>query len=259
MTTAAITEAEGYRDEAAGFRKRAKKHAADGKRKEAERLIQLAIDNHQTAVSLLAREVRAIRRQPDEAGYCDTLEALSQSHGSLGGTWRDAWRLGLKEGAIEKAIDAYDAGYEVEQQRLGPPCEALDSYNLLQRLVVRILRHPSCLDDRDTDAGSGLNVPEQLEQARDEIKRQIDAGRTDSWAKADSVLAEAMRRDALPIWRGATRRNTLPIWSVALPTGACTAVLMRSLWRCWMSCRACGGPTSRPPILNATCSDSNGC
>ena len=95
----------------------------------------------------------------------------------------------MEEGAIEQAIEAYDAGYQIEQERL-ERCDSPDSYNLLQRLVVRILRNAASLDDSSTDAGSGLDVPDQLRRARDEIDRQIGAGRRDSWAKADLVLAE---------------------------------------------------------------------
>ena len=56
--------------------------------------------------------------------------------------------------------------------------------------MVRILRNAASLDDSSTDAGSGLDVPDQLRRARDEIDRQIGAGRRASWAKADLVLAE---------------------------------------------------------------------
>jgi hypothetical protein len=77
-----------------------------------------------------------VRRRQE--GYtndvCRLLESLSQTYGSLGGTWRDA-------GNLQEAIQRYDQGnlYEEERRR---HCTHLDTYNMLQRLIVRLLANP---------------------------------------------------------------------------------------------------------------------
>ena len=105
-------------------------------------------------------------------------ELLSQTYGSQGGTYRDA-------GDFERAIECYDQCYKIELERI-TQCQHKDSYNLLQRLVVRIL-HARKVPSGD-EAVHGLNMCVALDDARKEIERQVFSGRNDSWALADLAL-----------------------------------------------------------------------
>jgi hypothetical protein len=107
---------------------------------------------------------------------CRVLEALSQSYGSLGGTWRDAG--GSKN--RELAGTLYDQGNEYEEERRRN-CSAKDTYNMLQRLIIRLLIEPARIGQPDFVA--------DLNAALAEIERQVADGRDDSWALADLALA----------------------------------------------------------------------
>jgi hypothetical protein len=97
---------------------------------------------------------------------------LSQTYGSLGGTWRDACDLG-------KARDFYDKGNEYETERRRH-CGAKDTYNMLQRLIVGLLMNPAELGQDPFVA--------QLKEVQEEIERQVRDGRNDSWALADLAM-----------------------------------------------------------------------
>jgi len=107
------------------------------------------------------------------------LEALSQTYGSLAGNWRDA-----RDYAQARA--KYDAGNTAEEERR-TRCRHLDSYNLLQRLVVRLLEEPKDLE-RDEAIVDGRSLEAALAAARSVIAGQVEAGRQDSWALADLAL-----------------------------------------------------------------------
>jgi len=125
----------------------------------------------------------------------DHAERLYQCLGSLGGTWRDSAEF---EGDDEKrrahwdrSIACYDDGYTIESGTHDdyPDFEFADSYNLLQRLVVRVLREPRCLGDGSKDLGKGLNVPEELAGAERLISHQLEGPRKDdAWAMADLAM-----------------------------------------------------------------------
>jgi hypothetical protein len=141
-------------------------------RAERDEKFEAARMKFQEAIDSLERGLRTIRRQ--QTGYtpdvCRVLESLSQSYGSLGGTWRDA-------GDRERARDLYDKGNEYEEERRRN-CAAKDTYNMLQRLVIRILIDPTLLEQPEMKA--------DLNAVREEIKR---TKREDSWALADLALA----------------------------------------------------------------------
>jgi hypothetical protein len=136
-------------------------------------LFDEAAADFQHAVADLERGLRSVRRQ--QQGYnpnvCSILEALSQSYGSLGGTWRDA-------GDLEKAQRFYDTGNDYEGERR-KNCGAKDTYNMLQRLIIRALRQPALVRD-------SVFLTE-IDEVRVEIERQ---NRTDSWGLADLALAQ---------------------------------------------------------------------
>lgn len=139
-------------------------------------LFERAAKEFSNAIIALERGLRTLQRH--QSGYtrdvCRVLEALSQSYGSLGGTFRDA-------GDLTKARDSYDRGNQYEQERR-MNCAARDTYNMLQRLIIRLLIDPTLL--RQNSFATDLDIVKQ------EITRQVTAGRNDSWALADLALVQ---------------------------------------------------------------------
>jgi hypothetical protein len=118
----------------------------------------------------------------------ELAEQLADSWGMLGGVYRAACDL-------EHAIESYDQGFTWEgNARFG----ILSTYNRVNRLVVRILRDAGVLQPPfrpvpDLPDGRGLTMPELLLEAREEIRRQLSAGRKDrAWALADLVLVSVL-------------------------------------------------------------------
>ncbi len=152
---------------------------------EADELFKKAASKLELAVGLLADEIsncrwqiaKGINRDDD---ICTLLETQSHTIGSLGGTWRDA-------GQFLKAIHYYDEGYRIELDRK-TQCKHKDSYNLLQRIIVRILFAPESISGEYPALVEGVNVLQALDEARKEIEAQVYAGRDDSWALADLAL-----------------------------------------------------------------------
>ena len=138
-------------------------------------LFRAAEGEFRKAITLLERGLRTLRRT--EAGYseqvCRVLAALSRSYGSLGGTLRDA-------GDLDQARSNYDKGNVYEEERR-KKCAAHDTYNMLQRLIIRLLIDPALLGTR--------GFVDDLRAVGHEIER---SGRKDSWARADSALIELL-------------------------------------------------------------------
>jgi|HubBroStandDraft_6_1064221.scaffolds.fasta_scaffold137401_2 hypothetical protein len=137
-----------------------------------------AADEFRKASVMLQRGLRSLRREQTghTAEVCRVLEALSQTLGSLGGTYRDA-------GKHAEAKDYYDMGNQYEDERR-KNCAAEDTYNMLQRLVVRLLIDPSQLADSD--------FAREMAAAAQEIELQVKRGRNDSWALADLALVKLL-------------------------------------------------------------------
>lgn len=175
MVDELLKSAAQLRSDAQDLRRKARNETQQVER---DRLFEASAEEFQKAITILERGLRTIRRQQD--GYtwdvCRVLEALSQSYGSLGGTWRDA-------GDRPRARDLYDKGNDYEEERRRN-CDAQDTYNMLQRLVIRLLIEPALI--RQSEFVADLN------EVREEIDRQVNAGRDDSWGKADLALARIL-------------------------------------------------------------------
>jgi hypothetical protein len=158
-----------------------------------------ARSHYQEAIDLLTPLIPARDTKWGETDK-EHAQRLYQCLGSLGGTWRDAAEvepdIQKKRSNWDKSITCYDAGYKIESgtNERYPDFKFYDSYNLLQRLVVRILREPRCLTNGEKDLGRGLNVPKELDKAESIIKGQLaepDGPRKgDAWGMAD--LAELL-------------------------------------------------------------------
>ena len=108
---------------------------------------------------------------------------LADCYGILGGIYR-RWALkeiqqDIRTAKLELSCKAYDSGYVFEQK-----CGSLVSYNMLNRLVSRILSDPSWLNVSDNES----EARKLLEESLMVIESQIAKNRDDIWAMADSGL-----------------------------------------------------------------------
>ncbi len=147
---------------------------------EAEVILGEAID---------ALEERRTQLQEDELGgerARKLAAALCDCYGSLGGVRRSARRF-------PESVEAYDKGYQLERD---PVNAIVDSYNLTQRLVARILTEPTAMLKCDPTEVSGELIPTALNQASQTVEGQIAGPRKrDPWAFADLALLDTLLSD----------------------------------------------------------------
>jgi tetratricopeptide (TPR) repeat protein len=137
------------------------------------------------AISLIERAIMTLEAEKPrldsvEKGVVSSedralAEALADVYGSSGGIYRSA-------GEYSKSISAYDKGCAIEQdKRFG----FVNSYNLTQRLVARVLFAP----EQWVVSGqriAGEDVPDCLARARNTVGEQTRGPRAgDVWAWAD--------------------------------------------------------------------------
>jgi len=180
--------------EVQGYRKAAKAKRDKAIRNNDPTVLPDARSDLQNAITLLEPLIPA---RGSKFGDTDEkyTKLLYQCLGSMGGTWRDEAELesdGEQKGLCwDQSVSYYDEGYKIESGNDDryPDFKFCDSYNLLQRLVARVLRDFRCLTDGDTKLGKGLNVPEELARAEREISDQVaepsGPRKKDPWAWAD--------------------------------------------------------------------------
>ena len=120
-------------------------------------------------------------------------EQLADFWGIQGGLYRSrgsALPDGSRSGDLETAIQAYDRGARYESsKRFG----LLNSYNTVNRLVLRIIQKPDILNAGETVPGEKKPMVDLLEEAAKLIEGQLDKGRTDvAWALADLAMIELL-------------------------------------------------------------------
>ena len=147
---------------------------------------------------LKAQQMLSARMPDGKCGPAGPMEmevakALANICGSLGGTYRE-W------GRFEESVNAYDDGFEYEDS---PRYGIVNSYNLVQRLVARILF------DRDWALAPERTIlkkkfPGALECAEAEIQTQLRGSRqNDEYALADQAMIALLlgRTTHLELWR----------------------------------------------------------
>jgi len=169
------------RDEAQAARKAARQSADPAKR---EQLFASAREKFESAIRHLERGLRNVRRDQKErsSDACAVLERLSQTYGSLGGTLRDFALTKAdqeRQKMLAEARSQYEQGNTYEDERR-KHCGALDTYNMLQLLVVELLGNAALINDHEFET--------KLRGVQKELERQVNAGRNDSWALADLAL-----------------------------------------------------------------------
>ncbi len=122
---------------------------------------------------------------------------LADCYGIIGGIER-RWAVDgpgeEREAHLRESIRAYDAGYELESN---PQYRINNSYNLLNRLLVRLLLRPDLFDATDAiDLGEDIaliHFRTALQQAADVITEQLAGPRRgDYWALADLALLQLL-------------------------------------------------------------------
>jgi tetratricopeptide (TPR) repeat protein len=156
------------------------------------------LGRYDSAVSILDKAISLIREELSSTNLADwksrLASELADCYGLLGGIHR-RWGLEAKTeqeraSHLTESLQAYDRGYEFESAN---EYKIVNSYNMVNRLVSRILLDPLSLSAAKPPEGSqsdnGLNVRERLEEAEQTIRNQLKVERRgDIWALADLAL-----------------------------------------------------------------------
>jgi hypothetical protein len=184
------------------FKLRVKRHRenmitalANGDRSRAEEEFRSAESAIDQAFEYLAKYERPDPDTPGHASEGETTvaEQLADFWGIRGGLYRSRGSAlpGGSGGAdLDTAIQAYDQGARYESsERFG----LLNSYNTVNRLVLRIIRKPDILNAEQAVPGDKKRMVDLLEDAAKLIENQLDKGRTDlAWALADLAMIELL-------------------------------------------------------------------
>jgi hypothetical protein len=154
------------------------------------------------ALSMLRQAIAIAREELEQGGSAEhaaqMAAEMSDCLGLVGGVERRLAEAaqGDDERAqhLNAAIRAYDEGHAYESD---PRYGIVNSYNLVNRLVLRLLLAAQTPDPGDTLPGTtdvgGLDLAEQMEQAAGTIRRQLAGPRHgDCWALADLALIEVL-------------------------------------------------------------------
>ena len=134
-------------------------------------------------------------------------QRLYQCYGSLGGTWRDSALVAPKSERnqiLDHSIRFYDKGFLIESGKQFPGLKFADSFNLVQRLVVRVLKIPQSLQTDYEGTVEGLNVIQEIKAAEEKVIEQLsNERRDDPWAMADLAQLRILQgeQDYKTAWR----------------------------------------------------------
>ena len=163
----------------------------------------------------LAEQGRADAWDDEAAPF---VAELADIHGMMGGVTRreglEAPGTANRHDLLMQSIGHYDRGFAYETSVRG---EAT-SYNLVNRIVGRILVDPASLDaDPDAEPSS---VPAMLRAAHDSVLTQLELRRDDPWMLADRALLEILMSEST-----SARRAYGPLLRTAPPAYVYTSVL----------------------------------
>ena len=122
---------------------------------------------------------------------------LSDSYGVIGGVqrrWADETAGAEHEEHLKSSIRAYDDGFGYESD---PQYGLVNSYNLVNRLLVRLIWDPEALAAQRQVVIDGttpaLNLAAELDEAAATVRGQLAGKRRgDHWAMADLALLELL-------------------------------------------------------------------
>jgi hypothetical protein len=180
---------EPYKRRSRRYRNHATDAAAQGQHEVAREHFTRAADTLREAIDYLnglgAPDPRPAAPASDHE--VELAQQLADCWGILGGVYRAA-------GELSAARDAYDcgAGYETS-----PRFGILNTYNQVNRLVVRVMERPELLSpaavDVDMPGRETAHMAQLLRETGDEIERQLREGRADRpWALADLAMVRLL-------------------------------------------------------------------
>lgn len=153
---------------------RARRYRKSGKLADAERLLKESIRFLRENLDQISQD------EPSQTEAGVALE-LSDCYGSLGGVLRSA-------GRYAESMQAYDAGEALESsERYG----IMNSYNLVQRLVARVLLRPDLVWAEPWFVGNE-DLPAALGRAEEIIQGQMSVRVEDPWILADQALVQLL-------------------------------------------------------------------
>ena len=133
----------------------------------------------------------------------ELAKELSDCYGLIGGVERRWGEMSEGEGRAEHwkaSIRAYDQGFKFESD---PEFGIVDSYNLVNRLLVRLMLCPDAMNAHAPvaldPAIPPVNLVVELEKASAVIRKQLAGPRLDDfWALADLALIEVLAGQSTP-------------------------------------------------------------
>lgn len=139
---------------------RARAHTLAGEFDQALAALRQVIEPLEAALASLAAPSAP---GPDDrrAKRNEVARQLADGYGRLGGVYR-------RRGDLDQALDSYRRGRTIEQD---PRYGVLDSYNLTNAILVRLLLEP----------GSLAGDQDEIREAADTVDRQIRSERRDQW------------------------------------------------------------------------------
>jgi hypothetical protein len=153
------------------------------------------------ALSMLNEAITIARADLDESTVTERrlqlAAELSDCYGLVGGVerrWANESKADERTLHLKSSIRAYDLGFKFESD---PQYGIVDSYNLLNRLLVRLLLRPEALDvdgvvELDPDIPA-VNLKVELDKASATIRQQLAGPRRGNyWALADLALIEVL-------------------------------------------------------------------
>jgi hypothetical protein len=159
------------------------------------------VKGYPRALSMLKEAIAIAQADLDESTVAERrsqlASELSGCYGLVGGVerrWADEFQGDESVPHLKASIRAYDDGFKFESN---PEFRIVDSYNRLNRLLVRLQLRPDALDavdavflDPDIRA---VNLRGEFEQTADVIRQQIAGPRRGNYrALADLALVEVL-------------------------------------------------------------------
>ncbi len=147
-----------------------------------------------------------LERENEDSLRKEIATDLADAHGSLGGMLRRRAELARTKEAWLEALDSYAAGRRIEQDEEGRGYGIVNSYNLVNDLVCRLLSGVPLADLRDAAGRAAETVRTQVEKL----------GRADDWwALADLGFLEALQgSEAAGETYEQYRASGVPEWAV---------------------------------------------
>ena len=159
------------------------------------------LDGYPSALAMLTDAIEVARNELATSTVSDRriemATELSDCFGLIGGVqrrWADEADDGSRDKHLKEAVRAYDQGFGFESN---PEFGIVNSYNLVNRLIVRVLLAPGTLATNETvlltPDIAPMKLRDELDKAGAIVRMQLAGPRRgDYWALADLALLEVL-------------------------------------------------------------------